>query len=77
MFHLWGKERGFTPATMRIQPDETHWWLQKGDEILDLTAGQYTGDLDYSQGRKAAFLTKQPSKRAVELINRVKKGSSK
>lgn len=54
----------------------THWWLQDGDDIVDVTKSQYTRKgvtPPYDKGKAASFLTKYPSKRAVTLINKVQK----
>ena len=52
-----------------------HWWLEnENGDIYDLTAGQYTDcgrEPPYTKGRRSGFLTKEPSKRAAELIRRV------
>ena len=50
--------------------DITHWWLQNGDKILDLTAAQFPCGFDYASGRKCGFLTKEPSRRARILLAR-------
>jgi len=48
----------------------THWWLQDGDKIIDPTAAQYTTP-PYEQGRRAGFLTKNPSRRARILMEKL------
>jgi len=71
LYHLWGKEEGYTPRVLRCPDGDTHWFLQRGTNIVDLTVGQFKGDLpDYTQGRACGFLTKIPSKRAKILIER-------
>ena len=67
---LGGPESGWTPMVTRIG-DITHWWLTKGPKVLDITAGQFAEEVDYSKGRGCGFLTRAPSKRAAELIRRV------
>jgi hypothetical protein len=52
-----------------------HWWLENDEGVIyDCTAQQYT-DLGrtppYTKGRRSGFLTKEPSKRAKELIKRI------
>jgi hypothetical protein len=74
------KERHPTlaPYYAKDSRGNTHWWLQFFDRrgrltIWDLTADQYPfrGAPYYQgKGRRAAFLTKTPSKRAVELMAR-------
>lgn len=48
---------------------ESHWFLVKDSEIVDWTAEQYGNKikLDYTKARRAAFMTREPSKRAKEL----------
>lgn len=54
-----------------------HWWLHDNEQIkiLDITADQYysAGKVPpYVKGRRGSFLTNDPSKRAVTLMNRVR-----
>lgn len=53
----------------------THWWIKAHDgQILDPTAEQFYIDgkePPYIQGKKAEFLTKGPSKKALTIINRM------
>jgi hypothetical protein len=56
----------------------THWWLvnKTTGEFADPTKEQYThvGDSPpYHLGRKAVFLTKNPSKRAQIVLDRIMK----
>ena len=53
-----------------------HWWLKNGDVIIDPTADQYflEGNFPpYNKGIACGFLTKEPSKRAKILIDRISK----
>lgn len=57
--------------------DGTHWWLQHKEtgERIDITASQFRPTFLehlYWEGRGAGFLTKNPSKRAKILMDRVK-----
>ena len=48
---------------------DTHWFLKNEEgRILDYTCWQYDELLKYGTARRAAFLTKKPSKRGEELI---------
>jgi aminoglycoside phosphotransferase (APT) family kinase protein len=48
-----------------------HWWLEgPGDKLIDATADQFDGDFDYAEGVASAFLTPEPSPRAVKIILR-------
>lgn len=74
-YHLFAKKKGFVPYTRRNDDETTHWWLRNREtsEILDPTKPQLQGeDYPYDKGHRQAFLTTQPSKRAKELIRRVK-----
>jgi hypothetical protein len=68
---LGGPSSGWSPKVARIG-DITHWWLGNGTTVLDVTAGQFVDAVDYSKGRGCGFLTKQPSKRASELMSRAR-----
>lgn len=74
LWHLMGgHESGWVPQNVKHEGDQ-HWYLRhsKTGEILDPTAGQFRTPVPYHQGRGRGFLTKDPSKRAAELINRIK-----
>lgn len=80
LYHLiGGTDSGFKPTVAKLKgppTSGTHWWLSIPgmNEILDPTAAQFDPrDLDeiYASGRCTGFLTKQPSKRAAEVIRRV------
>jgi hypothetical protein len=75
---LGGRESGWTPQILThgtwpegLKPGETHWYLRKGDEVLDPTALQFRGEIPYSRGKGCGFLTREPSKRAQTLLERV------
>lgn len=76
---LGGRDSGFTPHVLShalwpegLDPGETHWFLRRGDEILDPTAEQFEGTpIAYNIGRANGFLTREPSRRASILIKRV------
>lgn len=72
---LGGKEAGYTPAFMRINPRvmgyDTHWALRRADgSILDITAEQFSL-ISYDKMKGCGFLTKKPSKKAQEIIDEV------
>lgn len=74
LWHLMGgHESGWVPQNVKHEGDQ-HWYLRhsKTGEILDPTAGQFRTPVPYHQGRGRGFLTKEPSKRAAELISRIK-----
>lgn len=52
--------------------DSTHWFLKdEYDNIIDLTSGQFETNVPYKNGKRGFFLTKNPSKRAKILIDKV------
>lgn len=69
---LGGHESGWVPQNIQHEGDQ-HWYLRhaKTGEILDPTASQFRTPVPYEKGRGRGFLTKKPSKRAQELINRI------
>jgi hypothetical protein len=70
LYHLLGPA-GFTPQNIRHE-GASHWYLKADDgAILDPTADQFDTPVPYEAGRGKGFLTKQPSKRALEIIRRV------
>lgn len=72
LFHkVGGKAAGWTPQTVRHEGG-SHWFLknQNGD-IVDPTADQFETPVPYDQARGCGFLTKQPSKRAQVVLNRL------
>jgi 8-oxo-dGTP pyrophosphatase MutT (NUDIX family) len=74
MFHLLGgKDSGWVPHNIKHEGDQ-HWYLKNKTTgaILDPTASQFKTPVPYQHGRGKGFLTKEPSKRAQELITRVK-----
>ena len=71
LFHLLGgKEAGLTPAQIRHE-GESHWFLRTPTGVLDPTADQFDTPVPYPSGTGKGFLTKEPSRRAVEVIRRV------
>lgn len=72
LFHLTGKV--MKPCRATDERGISHWWLETNGEIIDVTARQYT-DLGltppYSRGKGSGFLTREPSKRARTLMERL------
>jgi len=77
LFHLLGgKEKGYVACTLKHE-GVSHWWiLGPSKEIYDITANQFKIPVPYEKGRKCGFLTKNPSKRAKILINRIEKNEN-
>ena len=79
-YHLFGKKAGFVPYVYPHGDGTTHWWLvhQETGAVLDPSGPQLKGKTSlYKGGRRATFLTRKPSRRAVELMRRVRAASSK
>ena len=74
LYHLLQSSEYF-PHCARDEDGIVHWWLEDGTgNRIDATREQY--DLvkkvpPYAKGKKKWFLTKQPSKRTQELLNRI------
>ena len=50
-----------------------HWWLETEDgEVIDATKEQFDFVVPYFLGKTGAFLTKEPSKRCMTLLERIK-----
>ncbi len=80
LWHTLGGEAAsnlWKPMVMRTNwngPNETHWFLRHATLglILDPSVQQFGGMVpDYSRGRGCGFLTRQPSKRAQRLLERM------
>jgi hypothetical protein len=69
-YHFYGKKHGYKPQVIRIG-DKTHWYLRKGNEIVDITKEQFNFQINYDLGRGCGFLTKKPSKRTQWLIDNI------
>ena len=76
LYHLWGKQRGFTPHQVEVETAVgwvSHWYLQRESDILDPTSEQFgTREIPYHAGVARGFLTKRPSKRAQEIMRRMR-----
>jgi len=74
LYHLLGgKESGWKPMRVKMSND-THWFLQNihTGQRLDVTAMQFTDEFpDYTSAVGAGFLTAQPSKRAIALMDKM------
>lgn len=75
-FYLFAKADGYFPVRGRDCRGVCHWWLENAEgERLDITADQYfsQGEVPpYWNGKRGGFLTKEPSKRARKIMERVK-----
>jgi len=71
-YYIYGRYNGWKPKCYKYENGETHWWLEKDGEVLDITAQQLTQGFDYSKGR-SQFFVNYPSKRCLMLSGRVEK----
>jgi hypothetical protein len=88
LYHMMGaKDSGYTPTRAQDADGIVHWWLQDDEgNILDPTADQYYSigkTPPYSTGRGGGFMSQndeqgkqKPSKRAKEIIRRVKENKA-
>jgi hypothetical protein len=76
-YHLvGGRDAGYKPMFV-VHENEPHWWVQGPDrKVWDLTAEQFEKPVPYERGKGKGFLTRDPSKRAAEIIRRVTKGKT-
>jgi hypothetical protein len=77
LYHLLGgPASGLQSYRGKDDTGDVHWWLEDRltGECLDVTADQYLSvgkKPPYAAGRAGPFLTKEPSKRARIVIDRV------
>ena len=78
LYHLWGKDNGFTPVRVKYRVNckmtGVHWFLeQRASGLqLDITADQFTSRKpNFKAAVPCGFLTKKPSKRAQKVIDAV------
>jgi hypothetical protein len=70
IYHLLGgKEGGLRPMFI-YHEGSPHWYLMRGDEVIDPTASQFRSSVPYEFGKGKGFLTKKPSRRAAVVIDR-------
>jgi hypothetical protein len=68
---LGGKEAGWTPHVIQHEGGP-HWFLKHaGGRILDPTADQFNTPVPYAKGQGKGFLTKEPSARTRQVIERM------
>jgi hypothetical protein len=69
LYHkLGGDEMGYTVYRMDHE-GTSHWFLKNpAGKVLDPTWRQFKTKPDYSKAKRVAFLTKEPSKRAQDMI---------
>ncbi len=71
LYHiLGGRDAGLTPMVITHEGG-THWFLRGPNGPVDPTADQFDTPVPYHLARGCGFLTRQPSKRAAEIIRRV------
>jgi hypothetical protein len=79
LYHMCGGKDQFVPQLLtnkewrRLPPGETHWFLKtRSGDVVDITQDQFgLGGVPHANSRGCGFLTKEPSKRAREIIRRL------
>jgi len=74
LYHMIGGSAAGAKPFSAPCPGGVHWWIEQNGKRLDPTGRQFDNETRkeiYAQGRGKGFLTKQPSKRAQEVIRRV------
>lgn len=69
-YHIHGQYNNWTPYCARLDDGGTHWWLQRHEEVVDITYDQFVR-FDYNKGHKQFFVN-YPSKRCLTLAKRIK-----
>ena len=72
-YHLMGgKASGYVPCHIRHEGG-SHWFLRGSDgTVIDITSGQFATPVPYHSGTGKGFLTRQPSRRAQVVMDRVR-----
>ena len=73
LYHLLGgKELGWKPMRM-FHENDTHWFIKNEEtgQIIDATACQFNKQPDYDKAIGCGFLTRKPSKRAKQLMDKL------
>jgi len=66
------KAQGYNPKPMFMRHEgQPHWFVLLGGVVLDYTADQFATRPDYRNAIGKGFLTKQPSKRARTIMERM------
>jgi len=68
LYHLLGGKKAGYKANIVKHEGATHWFLTKGDLVIDPTRKQFVTTPNYARGWGIGFLTKKPSKRAKLLM---------
>lgn len=71
IFHMWGRYNGFEPHQVNHE-GVSHWFLKNPvtSQVIDATSAQFETPVNYAAGKRRAFFTKLPSKRAKILLQR-------
>lgn len=72
LYHaLGGRAVGLTPMRLRHE-DDPHWYLRTAEgTFLDPTGDQFTSAPPHANGVGCGFLTREPSRRAAEILRRL------
>lgn len=64
---LGGQASGWTPQFLTHE-GSPHWYLRRGEEVLDITEAQFRTPVPHHLGTGKGFLTRTPSRRAALLM---------
>lgn len=70
LYHILGGRESHWMVMRLPTRDDQHWFLKHRawGTILDPSRLQFLQEPDYSKAKRAAFLTRRPSKRAMKLM---------
>lgn len=73
LYHFLGGARSGLKPQFVVHEDQPHWFLKDEDGgVIDPTAGQFDTPVPYDQAVGKGFLTRQPSKRAQTVLDRMR-----
>jgi hypothetical protein len=71
LYHILKEKYDIKIKRYTLEDGVSHWWAEYNKEIIDITKEQFDFVVPYYFGKKAAFLTKDPSKRCKKILERI------
>ena len=76
LYYVLAKDLGYSPAQMWVHigggRECSHWFLRKGDTVVDITAVQFgKTPIPYRKAKGCGFLTKRPAHASKEIMRRI------
>ncbi len=68
---LGGKSSRYQPHRI-VHEGRPHWYLMSDTDVIDVTACQFRSRVPYRDGKRRAFITRRPSRRARLLMTRAR-----